>query len=89
MTNIQVIKELIRTFFEDDERSEEFNKRYRKWPFMVWVWIGVVAGLGSILLPPPPDSPHFIDPSVKMIMVMGIFMVLSFKYTVKVAKKEE
>ena len=89
MTNIQVIKELIRTIFEDDERCEEFNKKYRKWPFVVWLYMGIIAGLGCILLPPAPDSPHFIAPSVKMIMGIGLFMVMSIKYTVKAAKKED
>lgn len=81
--------------FEDDEPCEEdkpyfkSNRIYRKWPFLAWLFMGIVTGSGLILLASGPDSTHFIDPSAKMIIGMGLFMILSFKLFHKMVDKRD
>lgn len=85
MTLTKMALKLIKFFDDDPEVS--FRSQYRVWPFVAMIYVGVFAGAYSILLPPAPDSPHFIDPSLKFIVVFIMFIALMIKPTIKVAKK--
>lgn len=86
-TDNQFRSRIGRLFSELEKEEEAFKAEFRVWPFILWLCIGTFVGAYSILLPPGPDSPAFMDPSLKMILVMVVFFALTFKTTAKLAKK--
>lgn len=67
---------------------EIIPSKYRVWPFVVWLALGIAVGCFDIFLPPYPDSAHFISPSVKMPVAAAMFMAITFRGMMQLSKKE-
>lgn len=79
----------LREFFEAEEEEPQvsFRSEYRIWPFVMMYIVGFMVGYFSTWLSPAPDSPHFIDPTLKFGVVFILFIVLAVKPTAIIAKK--
>lgn len=75
-------------FAEMEKESEAFKSDFRRWPFIIWLGLGLSIGAYSILLPPGPRSGFFIDPSIKMIFVPLIFWAMTLKPLAEFAAKK-
>lgn len=64
-----------------------FKTEFRTWPFIIWLILGLTAGTFSILLPPAPQSHHFIDPSLKQLIVTMMVLVMTIWQFYKIAKR--
>ena len=64
-----------------------FYSQYRVWPFLAMLLIAIVGAGFTILLPPAPDLPHFIDHSLKFSVALLFIIAFMIKSTITLAKK--
>lgn len=75
-------------FAEDIDDNASFRTAFRIWPFITWLVVGVIVGTAfSFTTYTGSDYSHFISPSVKAMLSLVFYILLTFRPILRLAKK--
>ena len=81
--------ERLRNIFEEIFAEDiDDNASFRTWPFITWLVVGVIVGTAfSFTTYTGSDYSHFISPSVKAMLSLVFYILLTFRPILRLAKK--